>query len=780
MYIQLNKSIIALAIASTFSLQALADDQINNKSTDQKQQIMEEVSVVAKKLSHANHVINPIMAAQQSNISSVLGVMDNLPGISINEGDAFGGDDWSTSITMRGFSIDGAQQQLGMTIDGIPNGGSNYGGGAKANRYLDSENMSTVEVSQGTSDISSASLEALGGTFNFVSAMPSFDQETTFAYSKGDNDASRYFIRHDTGQLFNNTYAYMSYSQTSNNRWSGEGSNGGMDRQHTELKFLTELGKLNIIGRLSYDDADEDNYNAVSQEEFSKTPDWDQLTWNWTGVPHFDQMFAEGWSTLRENTLAYVKFDYQYSADFSFDITPYFHKNKGRGDWIPPYLQIVSNANGGESTGAYGFTDQSGQPLAPAADCTDNLSWPWNSGAALAPSCYDASAIPVMSYRHTHYEKNRVGLTANFDLSINNNDISFGLWAENNVRDESRDWHKVIDARVYHHFDKTPYWTQYSNEYKTDTLKFYLQDTLYFGDFSLNIGVQKYLVDIEKYDKFTKTVTDKVESDSDTLFSGGIVYAFNNEIELFAGYSENFAAIKDTVLEDGASDLAAIDPETAENIDIGIRYSDDNIEFSATYYTIDFDNRITFISADSGVGGINYDGASGVYRNDGGIESNGFELSLNYQLNDNWSIYSSYTNDDSSYVGSKEIGTAAGFLPGDKVINSVDDMFVLSTNYNQGNLRIGLSAKYTGKRNETGSYTQSVSGERFEADDYTVVDLNIGYGTSINSSVFKSFDLAFVVNNLTDKSYVSTGTGNGKTFFIGAPRTASLTFTADF
>jgi len=780
MYIQLNKSIIALAIASTFSLQALADDQINNKSTDQKQQIIEEVSVVAKKLSHANHVINPIMAAQQSNISSVLGVMDNLPGISINEGDAFGGDDWSTSITMRGFSIDGAQQQLGMTIDGIPNGGSNYGGGAKANRYLDSENMSTVEVSQGTSDISSASLEALGGTFNFVSAMPSFDQETTFAYSKGDNDASRYFIRHDTGQLFNNTYAYMSYSQTSNNRWSGEGSNGGMDRQHTELKFLTELGKLNIIGRLSYDDADEDNYNAVSQEEFSKTPDWDQLTWNWTGVPHFDQMFAEGWSTLRENTLAYVKFDYQYSADFSFDITPYFHKNKGRGDWIPPYLQIVSNANGGESTGAYGFTDQSGQPLAPAADCTDNLSWPWNSGAALAPSCYDASAIPVMSYRHTHYEKNRVGLTANFDLSINNNDISFGLWAENNVRDESRDWHKVIDARVYHHFDKTPYWTQYSNEYKTDTLKFYLQDTLYFGDFSLNIGVQKYLVDIEKYDKFTKTVTDKVESDSDTLFSGGIVYAFNNEIELFAGYSENFAAIKDTVLEDGASDLAAIDPETAENIDIGIRYSDDNIEFSATYYTIDFDNRITFISADSGVGGINYDGASGVYRNDGGIESNGFELSLNYQLNDNWSIYSSYTNDDSSYVGSKEIGTAAGFLPGDKVINSVDDMFVLSTNYNQGNLRIGLSAKYTGKRNETGSYTQSVSGERFEADDYTVVDLNIGYGTSINSSVFKSFDLAFVVNNLTDKSYVSTGTGNGKTFFIGAPRTASLTFTADF
>jgi iron complex outermembrane receptor protein len=572
----------------------------------------------------------------------------------------------------------------------------------------------------------------------------------------------------------------MSYSQTSSSRWIGEGSNGGMDRQHAELKFLTELGKLTLTGRVSFDDADEDNYNAVSKSEFDKTPDWDQLTWNWTGTPHLDQMFAEGWSTLRENTLAYLKIDYQYSGDIAMQITPYYHKNKGRGDWIPPYLQQVSEPNGGASAGSYGFVDQKGQPLAPRDGCTDNLSWPWNSGPGLAPSCYEASAIPVMSYRHTHYQKNRLGLTANFDWTIANNDISFGLWAESNERDESRDWHKVIDARVYHHFDDTPYWTQYSNEYQTDTLKFYLQDTVYFGDLSLNLGVQKYFVDVEKYDKFAKAVTDKVESDSDVLFSAGAIYALNEQIELFAGYSENFAAIKDTVLEDGASDLDAIEPETAENIDIGIRYHSNDFDISATYYSIDFDNRITFISADSGVGGINYEGASGVYRNDGGIESKGFELSLNYRINDSWSIYSSYTNDDSTYVGSETIGEAAGFLPGDKVINSVDDMFVLSTSYNRGNIQAGLSAKYTGVRNESGSYTESVAGERFEADAYTVLDLNIGYNVNVNSDMFKSFNIAFVVNNLTDESYLSTGTGSGKTFFIGATRTASLTFSADF
>lgn len=255
------KSAIALAVLSTLSINAIAE-------TDSS---MEEVSVVVKKLTRANHVIDPSMTKQIPNISSVLAVMDKLSGININEGDAFGGDDWSTSITMRGFSIDSNSQQLGMTIDGIPNGGSNYGGGAKANRYIDAENMETIEVSQGTSDISSASLEALGGTFNFVSSQPLNNQETKVAFTKGDHDATRYFVRHDTGEIFDgSTTAYASYSQTSTSRWVGEGTNGGAQRQHAEFKFVTNLGDLNITGRLSYDDADEDNYNSVTKAEFIK------------------------------------------------------------------------------------------------------------------------------------------------------------------------------------------------------------------------------------------------------------------------------------------------------------------------------------------------------------------------------------------------------------------------------------------------------------------------------------------------------------------------------
>jgi len=771
----LVKSAVASAVFIALTSAAHADESNTN------QQQIEEVSVIAKKLTYANNTVDANMLEQQAPITSVLSLMDNLPGISINEGDAFGGDDWSTSITMRGFSIDGNQQQLGMTIDGIPNGGSNYGGGAKANRYLTSENVETIEVSQGTSDISSASLEALGGTFNFVSRAPAREQATTIAYTTGDHDAQRYFARHETGEILDNTYAYISYSDTSTSRWVGEGANGGMLNQHIEAKIVSEFEKLTITGRISYDDVEEDNYNSVSIEQFNQTPDWDQLTWNWTGIPHLDQMFAEGWSTLRENTLAYLKFEYAISDTTTFEISPYYHKNKGRGDWIPPYLQypVDSEQNptsqGGSSAFSYGFTDQAGTPLAPAEGCESNYTWPWNSGAGLHPSCYPDDAVPVMSYRHTHYQKQRTGFTADFETTIGNHDITAGVWFEQAQRDEHRDWHKVIDARIYHHFDSTPYWTQYDNTFDTDTFKWYLQDTITMNDFTLNLGVQKFLVDVEKTDHFDSINNAKINSDSDVLFSVGALYQFNETTEFFAGYSENFSAIKDGVLERDSSTLTEIEAETAENIDFGFRYFGQNLTLSTTFYTIEFSDRITFIAPGSNTGGIDYGiGTNGSYINVGGIESQGVEISATYKLSDNWELYSSLTKNDSEYTETIEF---ENIKAGDSVRDSIEDMFVVSANYYSGDLRFGLSAKYTGERIGRDLTPDDNINNRVDPEDYIIADMNLGYHMDFENS---SLDIAFVVNNLFDKDYLSSGIGNGSAFYIGAPRTATLTMQLDF
>ena len=78
------------------------------------------------------------------------------------------------------------------------------------------------------------------------------------------------------------------------------------------------------------------------------------------------------------------------------------------------------------------------------------------------------------------------------------------------------------------------------------------------------------------------------------------------------------------------------------------------------------------------------------------------------------------------------------------------------------------------------SLSSKFTGERGDADSYNVIDFNAGYTADINAGPFKSVDFAFVVNNVTSESYLAGGTGNGLTCFIGAPRTAAFTFTANF
>ena len=148
-------NLITLGLLSAFSTSLMADEAQTNED-----KLMEEVTVVGLKVSYANNVTSESMLQQQSAMTSALSVVDNLPGVLINEGDTFGSDDWSTTVSIRGFQLSLDEQQVGITIDGIANGNSNYGGGAKANRYIDTENLQAVVVAQGTADISSRSNEA--------------------------------------------------------------------------------------------------------------------------------------------------------------------------------------------------------------------------------------------------------------------------------------------------------------------------------------------------------------------------------------------------------------------------------------------------------------------------------------------------------------------------------------------------------------------------------------------------------------------------------------------
>ena len=620
---------------------------------------MDVVIVVAKPATYANNATDNVMIEQESSAASVLSVIDNLPGVNISEGGTFGSDDWSTTISMRGFNVGLSEQQIGMTIDGLPNGNSNYGGGSKANRYIDFENLSRAEVSQGTSDISSASHEALGGTINFVTNDPLDEQRMRAGLSIGDNNARRYYFRYDTGQITDSTTAYISYSRQSNDAWIGNA--GFSDRDHFAAKFVSDLEDWTITGRVSWDDANEDNFQRISLDQFKENPDWDRLTDTITGIPYVDQAYRPSWSTLRTNYFAYLRAEYE-GSNLTAKITPYYHNQKGRGDWVPQYIVDVSGGTtglpsgvrdlhtgsdtiyGGSFAGAYSFTGADGTPLAPIDGCSARLTFPYGGGGAGDnPACYEAGANPAGSYRHTHYNKERFGLTADTQYNITeNNVIRAGLWWERADRDESRDWHRIIDPRSSNQFDDAAYWRQYDRNFVTDTFMLYAEDTLNIGDLTLNGGIRKFFVDLTRTDNFGVESQSKADSNSKLLFTGGAVFNATDDLELFGGFSQNYAAIKDGIIE-GSAETSDVEGEKADNFDVGLRIRNDWLRASLTAYYIKFSNRIVGIPVGD-ISGIDYASQiDTVYQNVGGINSKGIEASISADITENWNIYSPST-----------------------------------------------------------------------------------------------------------------------------------------
>ena len=388
---------------------------------------MEEISIVGEepKIFASNVVAAPMMR-QQSSVTSVASVIDNLPGVTVQEGDAYGMDDWSSNVAMRGFQATINESQIGTTIDGFSNGTSDYWGGSKANRFVDIANLGGIEVSQGTADIASQSVEALGGTFNYITDDPAQERRYMVSAAVGEHDAKRIAMRMDTGPLFGEkAHAWMTALHQEATDWiQGSAQN---EREHFAAKLASTLGHFDLTSYFSYDRINEENYQRIHTDaDYRANPRWDRLIGDWPGVPYLNQFFRRVWKTVRSNTFGYVKANWATGSAISVTTGVYFHRNRGRGDWLPPYIVDVSDdqggpeselqggppIRGGQQLGLIRFVDRNGSAVLPEPGCTSSYIFNYYgaAGPEVDPACHPG-ATAVQSYRHSHYGKDRIGVT---------------------------------------------------------------------------------------------------------------------------------------------------------------------------------------------------------------------------------------------------------------------------------------------------------------------------------------------------------------------------------
>lgn len=750
---------------------------------------MERISVVGEELKiFASNVVSEPMMRQQPTIASVASVVDNLPGISVQEGDGYGLDDWSSNVVMRGFQVTVNEAQIGTTIDGFPNGTSDYWSGAKAGRFVDPANLENVEVSQGTADIASQSVEALGGTLNYITDDPALDRRYTVSATVGEHDAKRIYMRVDTGELFwKKGHMWISAMHQETSDWvQGSAQN---EREHVAAKLTSTLGPLDLSSYFSYDWIREDVYQRIySAADFRENPRWDRLIGDWPGVPYLNQFYRPGWQTRRTNTFAYIRADWSVNSAISINTGAYVHRNHGRGDWLPPYIVDVFDdeggaeselldgdpVQGGSQRGLIHFVDGNGISVSPETGCTSSYIFNYYGagGPEVDPACHPG-ATAVQSYRHSHYGKNRIGVSVDEEwlvlLGPAANSLRAGLWYEQSQRDLGRDWHQILDPLLSSRWKEQPYWHQYEWNFPQQILRWYIQETMYVGPLTARVGVKQFFVELSRRDMFNVDPDLTVNSDSDMLLSGGFTYESPLEgLRFFAGYSENFRAISSILLEVPGRNLDELEPETSSNIDVGVQFSGRKIALSGTWYHIDFQNRIVYLGPQTPTGPNYLIPGGGGYFNAGGLGARGFEFAVTLQLPRRISLYSAYTRNHSEYIGSGDslLDQSQGTVSGTDITGVPDQLWVISADLS-GPISTGISAKYTDSRRV------SLVNDWY-ADPYWIVDAYFSLSRKETGLV----EISLIANNLFNAAYLSAITENAA--WLGASRTISVTATVTF
>lgn len=103
--------------------------------------------------------------------TSIQKLLNRMPGVNVQSNDAFGANEESQTISLRGFN----GTRLGYTLDGLPLGDNAYGNynGLNISRALIAENFGGVELASGIGALGTASTSNLGGTIQYYSADPS-------------------------------------------------------------------------------------------------------------------------------------------------------------------------------------------------------------------------------------------------------------------------------------------------------------------------------------------------------------------------------------------------------------------------------------------------------------------------------------------------------------------------------------------------------------------------------------------------------------------------------
>jgi len=685
--------------------------------------------------------------------TSPLKAIEKLPGVNFQSADPFGAYEWSTRITIRGFN----QNRIGFTLDGVPLGDMTYGNhnGLHVSRAVPSERVDRVVLSQGTGGLDTASSSNLGGTVQFFSADPAERFGANLQQMIGSDSARRTFAALDTGTFGPGTRAYLAIVDADVDKWRGSGDQKQRDYN---LKVVQPFGDAKLTAFYNYSDRVEFDYQDLSLAIVERRgTKWDNYYPDWAAAiaaandcrATSDPIACDDayWNAagLRKDNLGYLALDMPFGDNIQWKTNVYFHSNDGQGLWGTPYT-VTPN----------------GAPL---------------------------------SIRTTEYDLEREGLVTSLTWQVGAHELNGGLWYETNNFVQARRFYgepsSAAPTRSFDKFQRNPFFTEWEYDFDTKTRVFHLQDTWAITDtVRLNAGFRSVWSENEARTIVGALKDGTLETDEPFLPQVGINWNVRDDLELFASASKNVRTFASSGTSGPFSTTAAgfaairdvIEPETAVNVETGLRFRAGTFEGLVALYNVDFKDRLLGITQGAGIVGN-----PSVLANVGSVTTRGVETAINWRPVSNVNLFTSLSYNDSTYdddyvtTDSEGVQTVVP-VSGKQVTDTPKVLFKSELSYDDGAFFAHADVNHTGKR----FYTYLNQGG---VDSYTLLNLGAGYRFSqlgfINQLIVQAD-----VTNLTGEDYFSTIDTNGfveadpngtmQTLQLGAPRQYFLSVKARF
>ncbi|MCQ9640215.1 TonB-dependent receptor [Chryseobacterium sp. WG14] len=294
------------------------------------------------------------------------------------------------------------------------------------------------------------------------------------------------------------------------------------------------------------------------------------------------------------------------------------------------------------------------------------------------------------------------------------------------------------------------------------------------------------------------TLNDKIEvansSTSDNAFSPkiGLVYAPNENLSVFATYTNSFASnagytsdqfgsvntnqpVTDVQNQLTTLSKQSIKPSTVDQYEIGIKknFWNNALAVNLTAYQIMYNNYYQTYWFASGSNGAPVNSTdTNLKEFSGNMRSRGVELDITGNPTENLSIIGGFSYNNSVYIDTPE----KGYVENQRLVRTPAttanaSVFYKFTNYVKG-LKIGAGIYYIGDRIAGWNDSKSTNASRnnvsrmFDLKDYTTVSLSVGYEWnkfSIQGKVGNLFDVVnynvhenYSVNPITPRNYYFT------------------------